>query len=105
MTLIRLSSSSSRPLVIPESSSLAKWVKIPETTLARYAWAVTNKPHCIISWATPTLRRKVDFPPELAPVMMTSDFAVGLHVVAGDRSRGLQHQARIAQFRCTRTRR
>src|SRR6266568_2065965 len=27
-----------------------------------------------MSWARPTLRRNVDFPPELAPVMMTSDF-------------------------------
>jgi hypothetical protein len=31
-------------------------------------------PHCIMSWATPTLRRNVDFPPELAPVMMISGF-------------------------------
>ena len=35
---------------------------------------MTNSPHCIMSWARPTLRRNVDFPPELAPVMMTSDF-------------------------------
>ena len=48
---------------------------------------MTNIPHCIISWARPTLRRNVDLPPELAPVMMTSDFPSALHVVAHDRGR------------------
>ena len=51
-----------------------KWVKTPRVTFARWDPAVTNSPDCIMSWATPTLRRNVDLPPELAPVMMTSDF-------------------------------
>ena len=33
----------------------------------------TNMPLCIISWARPTLRRNVDLPPWLAPVIITSD--------------------------------
>ena len=39
-------------------------------------------PHCIISCARPTLRRNVDFPPWLAPVMITSALSVGVDVVA-----------------------
>jgi hypothetical protein len=34
---------------------------------------VTNSPHCIISWATPTLRRNVDLPPEVALLAVTRD--------------------------------
>ena len=48
-------------------------MKTPSQTLAPNDSAATNIPHCIISWATPTLRRKVDFPPWLAPVIITSD--------------------------------
>ena len=55
------------------SSSRMKWVKTPLQTLARNDPAATNMPHCIISWARPALRRNVDLPPELAPVMITSD--------------------------------
>lgn len=34
--------------------------------------AAVNMPHCLIIWATPTLRRNVDFPPWLAPVSTIS---------------------------------
>ena len=54
------------------SSSRGKWVKVPRLTLAVKDSAATNRPHCIISWAKPTLRRNVDLPPWLAPVIMMS---------------------------------
>ena len=66
---MRASSSSSLPWVRVASSSRVKWVKMPDRTLAVKASAVTNIPACIMSCAVPTLRRKVDFPPPLAPVM------------------------------------
>ena len=73
MVLIRLSSSSRRPLIMSGSSSRMKWVKICRADAGPQDWAVTNMPHCVMSWARPTLRRNVDFPPEFAPVMITRD--------------------------------
>ena len=72
MSPIRLSSSSSLPRSMVASSSRGKWVKMPGLTLAVKDSAATNMPHCIISWARPTLRRKVDLPPWFAPVIMIS---------------------------------
>ena len=58
---------------------------------------MTNSPHCIMSWATPTLRRNVDLPPELAPVMMTSCLPSACTSLPMTAVLGLQRQAGIAQ--------
>jgi len=44
-------------------------VKSLSQTLERNDSAGTNIPHCIINWAKPKLRRKVDLPPSFAPVI------------------------------------
>ena len=49
MVLIRVSSSSRRPLAIAGSSSRMKWVKTWSQTLVRRDRAATNMPHCVIS--------------------------------------------------------
>src|SRR6266487_4679783 len=49
-----------------------------------------------MSWARPVLRRNVDFPPELAPVMMISDFpsACTSLPIAGRRDCSSRHVSR-----------
>lgn len=71
MSLIRANSSSSLPLVMVSSSSRLKWVNRPWQMSAVNERAGANMPACIISWARPTLRRSVDLPPWLAPVIIT----------------------------------
>lgn len=67
--LIRFSSSSNRPLTIFGSSSRTKWVKMPVRRLVVNERAQTYMPAGIINSAIPRLRRKVDLPPEFAPVI------------------------------------
>ena len=77
-TLIRASSSSNLPPVMARSSSRLKWVKTAGHTPEAKAPAGANMPACIISWARPVLRKKVDLPPRLAPVTTTSVLASAL---------------------------
>ena len=72
MVLILASSSASLPPAIERSSSRLKCVKTRRRTPALNDVAATNMPHCIMSWAMPTLRKNVVLPPRLAPVTRTS---------------------------------
>ncbi len=74
------------------SSSRMKWVKTWRQTLVRRDRAATNRPHCVIGWACPALRRKVDFPPEFAPGVNPSPVA-GRPVTSLPTTRVLQRQA------------
>ena len=66
------SSSSSLPLFIALSSRRVKCVKRDGKIPLEKSSAATGSPACIMTCAMPTLRRNVDFPPWLAPVIMTS---------------------------------
>jgi hypothetical protein len=58
---------------------------------------VTNSPHCNINWARPTLRKKVDFPPRLAPVNDHKRLPVCVNIVSDNAPPHGQREADVAQ--------
>ncbi|MCK7495979.1 MAG: hypothetical protein MZW92_37265 [Comamonadaceae bacterium] len=99
ISLIRASSSSNFPLFIVASSSRLKWVKTAVQSSALKDSAATNIPHCIISWARPMLRRKLDLPPWFAPVTITRLLPSASTVLPTTACSMLERKAEVVQLR------